>query len=160
MLRLIYTSRKSPSLDRLGFELLCEKSSASNRALGVGGLLLCNDMEFMQCLEGPRKAVTATYNKIIKDPRHSDICLLVSEYTSERLFENWSMLGLAIKPQSVLSAEPIAYTLLDHRLYRPWKSLGAAAGDLIYEYAKVKAELEKAGETRLLSTVFEVYQPS
>jgi hypothetical protein len=93
----------------------------------------------------------------VKDPRHSDIRLLVSETTEELMFEKWSMVGLGTRPQSALSGESIAYTLLDHRLYRPWKSLGLGAADLIYEYAKVKAELEKAGEMGLLSKVFDVY---
>lgn len=159
MLRLIYTSVQSTGFGRSDFELLCEHASRNNLALGVRGMLLCNDHEFMQCLEGQRNAVGSVYKKIVKDSRHSDIRLLVSETTQEYLFENWSMMGLAIKPKSVLSGKPIAYTLLDHRLYRPWKSLGVAASDLIYEYAKVKSELEKAGETRLLSKVFEVYQP-
>lgn len=157
MLRLIYTSVQSPGFDKAAFEQLCEHSSRNNSASGVGGLLLSNDLEFMQCLEGPADAVAAIYKKIVRDPRHCDIRLLVSETTNSTLFESWSMLGLAIKPQSALSSEPIAYTLLDHRLYRPWKSLGAGAADLIYEYAKVKAELEKAGGTGLLSKVFEVY---
>lgn len=159
MLRLIYTSVHTSSFDRLGFGLLCEQSSANNRAIGVGGLLLCNDLEFMQCLEGPRDRVAMIYNTIVKDHRHKDIRLLESGVTRQRIFKNWSMMGLSIKPETVLSAEPIAYTLLDHRLYRPWKSLGESAGDLIYEYAKVKAELEKAGDTRSLSKVIEVYPP-
>lgn len=123
------------------------------------GLLLSNDLEFMQCLEGPRDAVAGVYSKIVKDPRHTDIRLLVSQDIETPLFRNWSMLGLAIRPRSGLSTEPTAYTLLDHRLYCPWKSLGAGASDLIYEYAKVKAELEKSGDNRPFSKVFDVYQP-
>lgn len=157
MLRLIYTSVQSSSFDRSSFEQLCKKSSEANKARGVGGLLLCNDLEFMQCLEGPRDAVASIYKKIINDPRHRDIRLLVSVPASERLFQDWSMVGLAIKPSSLLSGEPIAYTLLDHRLYWPWKSLGTSAVDLMFEYAKVKSELEKAGDTCSFSKVFEVY---
>lgn len=159
MLRLIYTSVQSSGFDKAAFGQLCENCSRNNLALGVDGLLLYNDLEFMQCLEGPSDKVIALYKKIVVDPRHFDIRLLVSEATDLKLFEAWSMLGLAIKPQAALSAEPIAYTLLDHRLYRPWKSLGAGAADLIYEYAKVKVELEKAGEMNLLDKVFDVYQP-
>lgn len=157
MFRLIYTSVQQLGFDGQAFELLCEQAAKNNRKQGVTGLLLCNGVEFMQCLEGPKEAVAGVYKKITQDPRHSDIRLLVSEPITELFFNNWSMLGLATKPQAVLSAESIAYTLLDHRLYRPWKSLGVGAADLIYEYAKVKTELEKAGEVRLLSKVFEVY---
>lgn len=159
MLRLIYTSVQSPGFCRLDFELLCFHSAKTNLVKGISGLLLCNDHEFMQCMEGPTSAVLEVYKKIVKDPRHSDIRLLVSESTRVRLFKTWSMLGLAITPETMLSAKPNAYTLLDHRLLRPWKSLGIGASDLIYEYALVKAELEKAGEAPSLSKVFDVYQP-
>jgi len=157
MLRLIYTSVQMPGFDRMAFEQLCKQASRNNRELGIEGLLLCNNTEFMQCLEGPREAVVSLYKKIVKDSRHSDIRLLVSEASDESMFDKWSMVGLFTKPQSVLSTESIAYTLLDHRVYRPWKSLGLGAADLVYEYAKVKAELEKAGEMGLLSKVFDVY---
>lgn len=157
MLRLIYTSVQTPGFDRQVFEQLCEQASRNNQRLGITGLLLSNGMEFMQCLEGPKDTVASVYRKILLDSRHSDIRLLVSEDTDSLLFTAWSMMGLGTKPQSVLSGESIAYTLLDHRLYRPWKSLGLGAGDLIYEYAKVKAELEKAGEMGLLSKVFDVF---
>lgn len=159
MLRLIYTSVQTPGFDRASFERLCEQAAQTNRELGVQGLLLSNGVEFMQCLEGTKEHVAAIYSKIVMDSRHSDIRLLLSETTDEVLFKQWSMVGLATKPQAVLSAESIAYTLLDHRLYRPWKSLGIGAADLIFEYAKVKAELEKAGEISLLSKVFDMYQP-
>ena len=157
MLRLIYTSVQTPGFDRQAFEQLCEQASRNNQRLGITGLLLSNGMEFMQCLEGPKDTVASVYRKILLDSRHSDIRLLVSEDTDCLLFTAWSMMGLGAKPQSVLSGESIAYTLLDHRLYRPWKSLGLGAGDLIYEYAKVKAELEKAGEMGLLSKIFDVF---
>lgn len=157
MLRLIYTSVQSKGFDKVAFGQLCEDASRKNSTRSVGGLLLYNDLEFMQCLEGPSDDVIAIYKKIVVDPRHFDIRLLVSETTDSRLFETWSMLGLVIRPQSALSSEPAAYTLLDHRLYRPWKALGQGAADLIYEYAKVKSELEKTGDVGLLGKVFEVY---
>ncbi|WP_138518798.1 BLUF domain-containing protein [Limnobacter alexandrii] len=159
MLRLIYTSVQVPGFDRPAFEHLCEQAATINSKLGIEGLLLCNGVEFMQCLEGPKEAVVQVYRKIVQDRRHSDIRLLVSEPTNDLMFKKWSMMGLVTRPQDSLSAESIAYTLLDHRLYRPWRSLGLGAADLIYEYAKVKAELEKAGEVGLLSKVFEVYEP-
>jgi hypothetical protein len=158
MFRLIYTSVQASGFKSRDFGSLCAEASRTNRELGINGLLLYNETEFMQCLEGPRDKVAAIYRKILEDQRHSDIRLLVFESIEDLFFKAWPMLGLATKPQAVLSAEPVAYTLLDHRLYRPWKSLGIGAADLIYEYAKVKAELEKAGEIELLSKVFEVYQ--
>lgn len=157
MFRVIYTSVQRPGFDSLAFELLCEHAAQSNKKVGIGSMLLCNGVEFMQCLEGPKEVVAELYKKITKDPRHNDIRLLVSEPIQTLYFKNWSMVGLVTKPPAVSSAQPIAYTLLDHRLYRPWRSLGAGAADLIYEYANIKTELEKAGDARLLGKVFKKY---
>ena len=157
MLRLIYTSVQSPGLCKIDFEQLCEQAARTNQALNIGGLLLANDQEFMQCLEGPAAEVASTYKKILVDRRHHDIRLLVCEPVQSLIFQTWSMIGLSLKPVNTVSVDGMAYTLLDHRLYRPWKSLGLSAADLIYEYAKVKAELERAGELNLLGKVFDVY---
>uniref|UniRef100_UPI0039B4714C BLUF domain-containing protein n=1 Tax=Vibrio vulnificus TaxID=672 RepID=UPI0039B4714C len=79
MLRLIYTSVQVPGFDRLAFEQLCEQASHNNRNLGIEGLLLCSGMEFMQCLDGPREAVSSVDKNIVKAPRHAAFRLLVSE---------------------------------------------------------------------------------
>lgn len=157
MLRVIYTSVQRAGLLRGDLEKLCERASSNNSRFGVTGLLLSNGLEFMQCLEGPDDAVVQTYKLITQDSRHEDIRLLVSDQTQVRLFPNWGMVGMATKPQAVVGAHSIAYALLDHRLYRPWRSLGGSAVDLIYEYAKVKTELERAGELALLGQVFDFY---
>ncbi len=157
MLRVIYTSVQRAGLNRGDFEKLSERASAKNSSLGITGLLLSNGLEFMQCLEGPEKAVVQVYKSIAQDPRHDDIRLLVSTPVHERLFPGWGMVGMATKPQAVVGNSSVAYALLDHRLYRPWRSLGESAVDLIYEYAKVKDELERAGELAMLGQVFDFF---
>lgn len=157
MLRVIYTSVQRAGLLRDDLERLCQQASVNNSRFKVTGLLLSNGLEFMQCIEGPDKAVIQVYNTIAQDSRHHDIRLLVSEQTQERLFPNWGMVGMATKPQAVVGSDSIAYALLDHRLYRPWRSLGESAVDLIYEYARVKVELERAGELAVLGQVFDFY---
>lgn len=158
MFRIVYTSVRKHGLSRHEIGAMCEKAALNNRGLGIHGLLLCNEREFMQYLEGTKEAVTTVYNKIIQDSRHSDIRLLICEPSDKMLFSNWSMVCLALRPQEDVNNEPSAFDLLDHRLYRPWKSLGCGAVDLIYEYAKIKSELEKWGEVALLDKIFEVYQ--
>ena len=157
MLRVIYTSVQRAGLLRDHLEKLCQHAAAKNSSLDVTGLLLSNGLEFMQCIEGPDEAVIQVYKKIVQDPRHDDIRLLVSVQTQERLFPNWGMVGMVTKPQAVVGNDSVAYALLDHRLYRPWRSLGESAVDLIYEYARVKVELERAGELALLGQLFDVF---
>ncbi len=66
-------------------------SQRNNPRLGVSGALVFNYSYFAQILEGDRKAVTQTFCKITKDPRHSDIVILEGLPIAERMFENWNM---------------------------------------------------------------------
>ena len=45
----------------------------------------------MQVLEGGRDVVSALYNRIANDPRHTDVILLQYEEITERRFAGWSM---------------------------------------------------------------------
>jgi len=46
---------------------------------------------FLQVLEGGRTAVNRLYNRIVTDPRHSDVELLAYEEIDERRFAGWAM---------------------------------------------------------------------
>jgi hypothetical protein len=55
-------------------------------------LCACFDSRvFMQVLEGGRSAVNRLYNRIVVDPRHTDVELLAYDEISERRFAGWSM---------------------------------------------------------------------
>ncbi|RKR74832.1 FAD-dependent sensor of blue light [Frondihabitans australicus] len=66
-------------------------SRASNRRLGITGLLLHDAGRFVQILEGEPSAVEDRYARIAGDPRHTDVRLLLCEEEDERRFPNWSM---------------------------------------------------------------------
>ena len=59
--------------------------------MNVTGLLCFNTTHFLQCLEGSRSAVNATYHRILNDTRHKNIIMLNYCEIFEREFENWSM---------------------------------------------------------------------
>ena len=44
-----------------------------------------------QCLEGSKQDIDALYNKLLKDPRHKDLKVLLSEPIQERGFSSWEM---------------------------------------------------------------------
>ncbi|WP_260235821.1 BLUF domain-containing protein [Curtobacterium sp. ZW137] len=62
-----------------------------NAEAGLSGLLIFKDGRFMQLLEGPREAVLERYARIVDDPRHTDVGLLVEENIHTRRFADWSM---------------------------------------------------------------------
>lgn len=70
---------------------ILESCSRNNPPNGISGALLFSQKYFAQILEGDRKAVTATFNRIAKDPRHTDIVILKAAPIDERTFSNWAM---------------------------------------------------------------------
>ena len=91
MIQLVYvsTSVKPFTNDDL-FELL-GKARKSNEALGITGMLLYKNSEFMQALEGDADSVHSVSAKIAKDPRHKEIQILVDDPCKQREFPDWSM---------------------------------------------------------------------
>ncbi|WP_174279586.1 BLUF domain-containing protein [Sphingomonas bacterium] len=58
---------------------------------GVTGLLCASDGKFLQVLEGPDESVDIAMARILKDPRHHRIEILVNEEIEERAFGDWTM---------------------------------------------------------------------
>ena len=91
LLRLIYVSTSiNPFTDGELVDLLT-LSRERNHAVGVTGMLLYNDGNWMQVLEGPPAAVRDTYARIRVDRRHQDVTKVVEDDVSERSFDQWSM---------------------------------------------------------------------
>jgi len=96
LFRLIYYSKNSavnPDDTHLRADLksILETAKRNNMANGVTGALLFNQEYFAQVLEGDRKAVSETFCRIIKDPRHSEHVILDARAISQRRFADWSM---------------------------------------------------------------------
>ncbi len=93
--RLVYTSRnllQGTEEDRVAtVAQILATSQRNNGKVGVTGALLFNAGSFAQVLEGPRAAVEATFERIQRDPRHSDVSVLQCEPVEARGFPNWSM---------------------------------------------------------------------
>jgi len=70
---------------------LHRRSREKNQRLGITGLLLYQDGNFMQVLEGEEQNVRHLYETIYADPCHKDIYILFAETIPEREFPNWSM---------------------------------------------------------------------
>ncbi len=66
-------------------------SKRNNGKAGVTGALMFNGGVFAQVLEGPRKAVEATFERIQRDDRHGEVTVLQCAPAAERSFPNWSM---------------------------------------------------------------------
>jgi hypothetical protein len=91
LVRLMYASRAAESVTPDELLAIMKKSRGDNPALGITGVLCFSGGVFLQVLEGGRMAVNRLYNRIVADPRHSDVVLLAYEEIDERAFANWSM---------------------------------------------------------------------
>ncbi len=93
LVRLMYASRTAAAVDHDALMAILRQCKDNNPAIGVTGLLChCSSSGiFMQALEGGRAAVNRLYNRIVQDPRHTDVLLLNYQEITERHFAGWSM---------------------------------------------------------------------
>ena len=54
-------------------------------------MLLFKDGNFLQVLEGEESAVKSLREKITRDPRHGQVCVLLEEFLQCRNFPDWTM---------------------------------------------------------------------
>lgn len=73
---------------------------AKNEPQGVTGALLFSEGCFAQVLEGPRLAIESTFERIQRDPRHSDVTILESGKAQTRDFPDWSMAHVKTQNQA------------------------------------------------------------
>jgi Sensors of blue-light using FAD len=99
IVRLTYYSRNR--VDRMGgpihdriHDILIE-SVANNRRDDITGALVHDDKWFAQALEGPETMVSATFERILRDPRHSDVRLIKMQPVPARRFAGWWMTCVA-----------------------------------------------------------------
>lgn len=91
LLRLTYASRAAEWLTRNDLRAIAASAQRRNRALGLTGLLLYVEGDFLQILEGPGAAVERLYEMIEGDPRNTWVTRLATERVLRRAFADWSM---------------------------------------------------------------------
>jgi Sensors of blue-light using FAD len=89
-----YVSTADTPLAVPELERLHQQAMARNGRHGVTGVLLYNDGNFMQYIEGPAAEVDRLYQSIRADVRHRALIELLNEPVAHRSFAQWHM-GLA-----------------------------------------------------------------
>ncbi len=91
MYELLYTSVSSgPQSDQDLIRLL-EEARERNEQRNITGMLVYNNREFMQLLEGEEKDVKEVFALIEKDTRHTAVKIFYQGEISKRSFGGWSM---------------------------------------------------------------------
>ena len=91
MFRIVYVSSASKYFDISEIDVMLERARPKNEVLGITGMLLYKDGNFLQCLEGEEAAVTKLANTISQDSRHSDVLVLMRGPAERRLFPGMPM---------------------------------------------------------------------
>ena len=98
MLQVIYRSRSiiAAPLQDMEVRAIVSASERNNKNNNITGFLLFDQQWFVQVLEGDEEAIRATYEKIRRDARHTDLTVLSEREVRARAFPEWSM-GAAIR---------------------------------------------------------------
>lgn len=91
MYQIIYLSTAVGPMNDVALSNLLAHSRDKNKALGITGLLLYFEGNFMQLLEGTKRDIKSLYNEIRADERHKNIVTVVEEEVADRLFPEWHM---------------------------------------------------------------------
>ena len=107
--KLVYYSRNCiaapPEQTAAEIDMILASARANNSREGITGALLFNSELFAQALEGPLPAISKIFEKIQRDPRHSDVVVLQSSTAPARDIPQWSM---AFAGRSSETAIPVA----------------------------------------------------
>lgn len=89
--QLLYCSRAENEITDEDTQAILTVSRSNNALKNITGFLCNNEQYFIQLLEGNYRELNDTYNRIVADPRHKKLTLLLYQSTSKRLFPNWTM---------------------------------------------------------------------
>ena len=93
--RLVYYSRnRIPGTSAevaAAVDAILASAQRNNSQLFVTGALIFNSGIFAQVLEGSRRDIELTFERIQRDARHSDVEVLAFEEVQNRQFPSWSM---------------------------------------------------------------------
>lgn len=91
MYHLMYASYAKQYFSDNDLAELLIKSRKNNSNLGITGMLVHRDGNFIQVLEGEENAVKTLYETIKADKRHAGEIVISEGEISERQFANWAM---------------------------------------------------------------------
>lgn len=100
---IVYVSAAAPGMTSEGLDLIVGEAARLNRENGITGVLLHNEGDFMQCIEGSAKAVAETFAMINASRQHRGLIVLMDEKLTKREFAAWHM-GSAGIPRSEMLA--------------------------------------------------------
>jgi hypothetical protein len=91
MIQTLYVSKATKPMSEDEILEILKQSRERNKEDSITGMLLYVKEKFFQILEGEESKVSETYERILKDERHTDIKLIKKFDIQKRVFPEWSM---------------------------------------------------------------------
>ncbi len=88
---LVYLSNRPADVTAEVIEDILKVAQKNNKRLGITGVLLYSDTQFVQCIEGEYKDLIQLYDVIKLDKRHEQASMLSLSPIAERHFPSWQM---------------------------------------------------------------------
>ena len=108
-------------------------SNRNNQADDITGALIFDDKWFLQVLEGDKRAIWKTFQRIAEDERHGHTLLIEMSEIKDRAFGNWWM-GLATRNNAT---EAAFAPYLRNGLFSPENMNGAEVLALMVEVSRL-----------------------
>lgn len=89
--QLVYVSNRKSTCTQEEIDKIVDSCKKNNPQLNITGVLLYSDTKFIQLVEGEAKVITELYDKIKKDPRHSNPIMISYNAIKEKAFPSWHM---------------------------------------------------------------------
>lgn len=103
--RITYTSIASGLLDQRALLDLLHEARGFNKIDKITGLLLHDQGQFLQVIEGPVDAIENLVHRLQRDSRHAQFEIHEDILAAKRLFPNWAM-GLGELTDPTLACLP------------------------------------------------------
>eukprot|EP01012_Entosiphon_sulcatum_P006088 TRINITY_DN1283_c0_g1_i1.p1 TRINITY_DN1283_c0_g1~~TRINITY_DN1283_c0_g1_i1.p1 ORF type:complete len:1013 (+),score=153.69 TRINITY_DN1283_c0_g1_i1:97-3039(+) len=91
LIRLMYVSRSFIEIPKEELSELAKGFAVRNMQIGITGFLIYSPPLFFQTIEGREEDIMFLYNKISRDPRHTDCAIIQKTPAFHRLYSNWHM---------------------------------------------------------------------
>ena len=91
MYEILYTSTAVKEFSEIELSSLLEEVRSKNTEVGITGMLVYYNQQFIQLLEGEESLIKELYNNIELDPRHTSVERFYDGPIDHRTFSDWSM---------------------------------------------------------------------
>ena len=89
--RIVYTSQALEQFNKRILLDLLHDARAFNKIDNITGVLMHRKGNFLQIIEGESENVANLLTRLLSDPRHNKIKIIVDSSVDRRLFSNWTM---------------------------------------------------------------------